>query len=378
MVEVKLPRTSEDNDESLIVLWYVQEGDRVEEGDPLVEIQTDKAVFEIEAEENGVIQEIVVKRGESAKVGETLALIATKEIASDTSSESGPSVQGKKASNAREARKERPFVRVSPRLRRLARELGVDLAAVQGTGQNGAITEDDIREAASDTDDEPASLPSIPVKGIRRTIAERMVASLHESAQLTETTWADVTALARKREDLQPKMTWNDVVSFAAVASLKEHPMLNRHIKGDRLIPFDTVHLGIAVHTEAGLLVPVIKHADRLTLAELHTVAARLTEKAKAKKLSPEDMSGSTFTVTNLGKYGIQFFTPILNPPEVAILGVGEVESYAAFDGDRVVRRERLPLSLTFDHRALDGVPAAQYLQTLVHTLEHPNVLLSE
>lgn len=377
MAEVKLPQLSETNDESLVVFWHVQEGDHVRKGEPLVEVQTDKATSEIEAETSGTVKEILVKRGESAKAGDTLAIIAETDEAADVADKNEPSDQKHQKDQKTGTRREgRPFIRISPRLRRLAKELGVDLTTVLGTGKDGTITEDDIRQEASRKAGATSTEPPIPLSGVRRTIAERMTASLENSAQLTETTWADVTALSRKKETLDQAITWNDLVLFATVAALKTHPNLNQHIKDDYLIPFNDVHLGVAVDTEDGLFVPVIKQANRLTLAELHDEMVRLTNRAKSKLLTREELSGSTFTVTNLGAFGIQFFTPILNPPEVAILGVGKIEPYVTFSGEVVIQRLRLPLSLTFDHRAIDGAPAARFLQTLVHILENPDQMM--
>ncbi|KXG43001.1 dihydrolipoamide acetyltransferase family protein [Tepidibacillus infernus] len=369
MIEVKLPQTSEEIEESLVVFWHVQEGDQVEEGDTLVDIQTEKAVFEIAAESGGTIKEIKVKRGDSAKVGDILAVIEPAgTIGANDNLKSVLSLGQAKEETAEE--KQSTFVRTSPRLRHLAKELGVDLATVRGTGLRGALTEEDIRKAAAlESSSVVEGSREIKMSGIRRAIAKRMMESIHHSAQLTETAWADVTELSVLRKKTDIEISWNDLILFAVVKALQKHPALNAHIKDESIIQFDHVHLGIAVDTDKGLLVPVVRNANQLDVFELHTHVVQLAKQAKLGKLSHEELSGSTFTVTNLGAFGIQFFTPIINPPESAILGIGKIEHYLVFEEEKVVEKVRLPLSLTFDHRVIDGAPAARFLQTLSEIL---------
>ncbi|RFU66662.1 dihydrolipoamide acetyltransferase family protein [Peribacillus glennii] len=373
MHEVKLPKTTDEEVESLIVFWFKSEGDKVEKGDVLVEIQTEKATFEIEAEESGVLNEILVQRGDVASVGDVLATLATGvESVVNEKQAMAPADQ-----QAPYEEQEKPqFVRVSPRIRRLARELGVDLASVKGTGKNGLPTEEDVRKQAQQSTGKDYKV--IPLAGIRKTIAKRMSGSLHSTAQLTETAWADVTLLDGERKRIQGDLSWNDILLFAATKALQEHPDVNAHVFEAEIHQYGKVHLGVAVDADEGLFVPVVKNADELGLMQLKDQVRQIVEKAKQQMLSAEEMSGATFTVTNLGGFGIQFFTPIINQPEAAILGVGKIETDAVLESGQVRERKRLPLSLTFDHRAIDGAPAARFLQTLIGYLQDPAKLLEE
>jgi pyruvate dehydrogenase E2 component (dihydrolipoamide acetyltransferase) len=365
MVEVKLPKTSDDVLESVIVFWHKSEGDTVKEGDVLVEVQTEKAVFEVEAEANGILKEIIVPRGEVAVVGDVLATITPEVI--DKAIDGVEPTEPKEQSESRG--KDTSFVRVAPRIRKLAKDLGVDLLTIQGTGRNGTPTEDDVRQAASG---QVKEYDVVSYSKTRQTIAKRMINSLQSSAQLTETAWANVTNLAEVRDQLKTKYSWNHFIFFAVINALKEHRNLNAHIFDEELHQFKKVHLGIAVDSNEELLVPVLKNADELSLFKLKEESDKLIEKAKARKLSSDQLSGSTFTISNLGTYGIQFFTPILNPPEAAILGVGSMETDLMLQEGRVVERLRIPLSLTFDHRAIDGLPAAKFLNSVITYLEKP------
>lgn len=360
MFEVKMPRTSDEIEESLIVFWHVEEGDSVEEGDVLVEVQTEKAVFEIEAEAEGKISEIAVKRGESAKVGDVLVKIEKEEEsrAKEVGEKSDNKVNEEKITSA-------SFVRISPRLRKLARDLNVNLADVKGTGPNGSITEDDIKEAAGRGIAQQEADSAKEMTGIRKTIASRMMTSLHNSAQLTLTSWLDVTEAGKKRKESGSKISWNSFVSYAAIKALEQHQVMNAHVQDGKIIYHEEVHLGMAVDTEDGLYVPVLKSANQLTLEELDNELKEMVKNVAAGNLSKVTLQGSTFTVTNLGNFGIEFFTPIINPPEAAILGVGKLEKQLVLKDGEVVQKERIPLSLTFDHRAVDGAPAAKFLQTV-------------
>ncbi|WHY93677.1 dihydrolipoamide acetyltransferase family protein [Neobacillus cucumis] len=371
MFEVRLPQTSEDDLESVIVFWHKSEGDTVNEGDVLVEVQTEKAVFEIEAEESGVLYEIRVPRGEVAGVGQVLATIAP-----SASTPIEKIDQQEKVESTEQSSESSQFVKVSPRIRRLARDLGVDLAIVKGTGRNGHITEEDLHQAVKQ--ESRPDFKSVPIVGVRKTIAKRMSESLVSTAQLTETAWADVTLLAEERSYRIDKVSWNDLLLFAVAKSLKQNPNINAHVFEEEIRQYEKVHLGVAVDTEDGLYVPVIKNADELSLLQLRDRVRELVEKVIQHRITPEELSGGTFTVTNLGSFGIQFFTPILNLPEAAILGVGKIETDLTLKNGQITERKRLPLSLTFDHRAIDGAPAAKFIQTLIGYLEEPARLLDE
>lgn len=366
MAEIILPRFDENYEESSIIFWHKQEGDTIQKGDVLVEVQTEKAVSEIEAEENGVLDKIIVKRGEIAKVGDALGIIgkegkatSSNEVASSGSMKS-PKTTEKKAGG---------FVRVAPRLRKLAKDLQVNLAEVKGTGNSGKITEEDIKQHA---EGDGSSTKGMEIAGIRKTIAERMRTSLHNSAQLTETAYADVTKVSIHREQAESKVSWNTWIMYTVVKALREHPYMNGTLEDGYWKKSESIHLGMATDVEDGLYVPVITSAENHTIYSLDEEINAIAKAVQEKNIEQRKLTGSTFTVTNLGAYGIHFFTPIINPPEVGILGIGKIDSHVAIENGEVTEKLRLPLSLTFDHQVIDGAPAARFISTLIHYLEHP------
>ncbi len=372
MIEVKLPQTTDEPEDSVIILWYKSEGETVEEHEVLVEVQTEKATYEVDSPAAGILRKILVKRAETASVGQPIAIIETKEDTEQSNQEVVATVldSGAEADsvNRSDEHGKSAFVEAPPRMRNLARKLGVDLAEVKGTGPNGRITEQDIQMVADSR--------GTKVTPTRKTIARRMMQSLQQSAQLTLTSWADVTELAAIRKELAPDISWNGWILKATVLALKDHPDINSTWDEDGIKHFDSIHLGIAVDTQDGLLVPVVREAKKLTLHELSESASGLAAKARDGKLSASELTGGTFTVTNLGAYGIEFFTPIINPPEAAILGVGKLDKRLGIKNDTFVQEWRVPLSLTFDHRIIDGGPAARFLETVSKYLMEPKNLL--
>lgn len=372
--EIKLEQLAGDKDESQIVFWHVTEGERMNAGDVLVDIQTAKAVTEIKAKENGIIAEIIVQRGESARPGEVLA---TFEPVSEEA-EAGQAEQRqerKRKMPSSNSQKTTSVGRISPKLRRLARQLSVEIHDIRGTGKGNQITEEDIERAAKKR--KPSQVPAVPFTGMRRRIAKRMMESLQTSAQVTMTGWADVTRLEAERKS-KKNISWTAIMAKAVTTALHNHPNLNVHIKEERIFMYENVHLAVAIETEGGVHVPVIRDAGNMTMDELDREIVSLSEKARKRSLSLEESSGSTFTITNLGGHAVEFFTPVINPPEAAILGIGRIETYLVLEEGTVVERRRLPLSLTFDHRAIDGSPAARFLDDLTGILENPEKLLSQ
>lgn len=367
MHEVKLPRISDEHDESSIILWFKQEGDYVEKNEALLEVQTEKAVSQIEAETGGILEKILVNRGDAAQVGDVLCVINT-----DISSRKESGTKQEENNTSPNIDTKDTFVRIAPRLRKLAKELNVDLTKVSGTGQKSQITENDIRDVAENA-------PSKSMKGqglsnMRKVIAERMKESLQTSAQLTETALVDVTELSKMRQSHTEKLSWKTWIVHAVIKALQEHPYMNGTFKNEMLEENEKINLGIAVDTDEGLLVPVIKDVASYELENLEKEINRMEELAKSKKLSTEQMSEGTFTITSLGGFGIQFFTPIINPPELAILGIGEIEEYLYRHNENILDGLKLPLSLTIDHQVIDGAPGARFLQTLVNKLKNPEI----
>jgi pyruvate dehydrogenase E2 component (dihydrolipoamide acetyltransferase) len=275
----------------------------------------------------------------------------------------------------------------------LAASHGIDLRTLRGSGPDGRIIERDVqRVVEAGTRGTGAAAPARSVSAVpaavsarlRAVIARRMTESLQSTAQLTLTTEADMAEAARLRDEVGAELerrggvrpTYTDLIVRAAAIALRDHPRLNARWTdgGARLLP--EIHVGVAVALDEGLVVPVIRHADRTALAEISTALRDLSERARTFRLAPAEMDGGTFTVTNLGMYDVDVFTPILNPPEAAILGAGRVHRRPVAVGDRVEVRPVMVLSLTFDHRVVDGAPAAQFLQRVKHVLEHPYLLL--
>lgn len=270
-------------------------------------------------------------------------------------------------------------VQVEPRARRLAQEHGIDLSRVQGSGPNGRVLEADIRRFMEVPEVSANGREQVIVlSGKRGVIARRMVESLHAMAQLTLNSDANVTALVRLRETLKNQfdLTYTDLLVKAVALALRRHPRMNASVVGQEIHLHVGVHIGVAVALDDGLIVPVVRDADRKALKEIAQENRVLTERARNGKLAPADVTGGTFTLTNLGTFGIDSFTPIINPPEAAILGVGRiVERIARREAD-LVWQQMMTLSLTFDHRAIDGAPAAAFLQTICEFLADPEPLI--
>jgi pyruvate dehydrogenase E2 component (dihydrolipoamide acetyltransferase) len=273
---------------------------------------------------------------------------------------------------------------VTPAARKLAQERQVDLTTLSGTGAGGRITEDDVQsalagpaKAAAPVEAAPAVAAVVPMVGMRQMIAENMLQSLHSMAQVTVTTEVDVSELVDLRELLKKtiEVTYTDLIVRAATLALRKHPRLNAALDGDQIRLLPDIHIGVGVAMDEGLIVPVIQYADRLSVAEIGAKVRDLAARARSGALEIDEVAGSTFTITNLGAYGIDAFTPIINPPEVAILGVGRIVEKPAIYRGEIARRSMMVLSLTFDHRLVDGAPAAAFLQSLAEILAHPYLL---
>ena len=453
--EIVVPRLGWTMEEGIFGEWLKQDGDAVAVGDLLYTMETDKATQEVEALESGILRIAPdgPRTGDVVLVGARLGyLVAAGETAPfDTAApipatapaqlqaagrsaigESGAAAQSKHGSGpaisprARRVAKElniawtsligsghsgriverdiraalRPSaaaeVRVTPVARRLAEEAGIDLARVTPQKAGGRIQREDVeaaiaaRSASPKTAPKPApvSLPvrseSIPAGRIRRLTAQRMADSAHTAAAVTLITEADATALVALREQLKtafgprnlPVPTYNDLLIKLTAVALQTHPALNATWNETELLLFEDVHVGLAVDTDEGLLVPVVRDAHRKGVRRIAADTLSLVERARSRRLGADDLQGGTFTITNLGMYGIDAFTPIINLPQTAILGVGRIVAKPAVVDDQVVPRKLMTLSLTFDHRAVDGGPAARFLNTIREFIEEPALWL--
>jgi pyruvate dehydrogenase E2 component (dihydrolipoamide acetyltransferase) len=393
--EVRLPQAGMGMTDGTVLDWLKDVGDQVRAGECIAEVEAAKTTLEIEAPCDGVLARILTPAGTLVPVREVMAVIAFPGEEVSTAAEylavspAGPAAPGPAAGvpappgpapaagvPAAPAAGPPPGVQVVPAARRLAREHGIDLVEVTGSGPGGRITEADVRARLADQDAD-----TVPLAGTRGIIARRMVASLQGSAQFTLVRSADVTDLARAhdRGELPGGVTYTDLLARAAVLSLAEHPALNAHVVGDQIRLARRVHLGIGIDTGEGLLVGVLRDAGADGLAELSARRRALTARVRAGRAGLAELQGSTFTITNLGPAGIDAFTPIINPPEVAILGTGRVTDQPVPGdpgGAGLAWRKTITLSLTADHRAVDGAPAARFLATLAGYLSKPTALL--
>ena len=373
-IEVKLPQWGEMTS-ATVTKWLKQEGDQVSKGEPLLEVETEKINAEMEAPYSGVLARIVARDGEAVDVGAVLAVLAEpgEEVSAPSKPAGTPAASSPPTTREKAPADELPRrVQVEPGARRLARQLGIKLHTVQGTGPRGRITLEDV-ERASEATSQPASAVGVsaPMTGMRKTIAQRMSRSSQETAGMTLTMEADVTSLAMTREGLRSRgIRPLHVIVKAVAVSLKEHPALNAHLKGDQMTQVEEVNVGVAVSLDDGLIVPVVRDADQKGVAAIAEEVRSLADKARQGTLRVEEVTGGTFTVTNLGALEVDIFTPIINQPEVAILGIGKIAERPVVYHGVVISRATMWLSLTFDHRAVDGAPAAAFLHSVKAHLE--------
>jgi len=402
--DVKLPRLGQGMESGVIVRWLKAEGDAVTRGEPLYELDTDKVTQEVEAELDGVLTKIVVPEGE-VEVGATVAIVETNgeapaeappEAAAPEAAPEPPAAQAapEPAPPPADEAPARPSGRVkaSPLARRIARERGVDLATLRGTGPDGRILAEDVEKAATGVTapaaaPQPVALPPAEVEvvqltSIRKTIARRLseawtapVFQLGVSADMTETLALREQLVERLAEG-DAKPTVNDVLVKLSAVALVRHRAVNATFAGEEIRRHPSADVGIAVAAPQGLVVPVIRGAERLTVQEIARARADLVGRARDNKLTLGDMEGGTFTISNLGMFGVEQFVAVLNPPQVAILAVGAVREEPVVREGEVDVAPILRMTLTCDHRAIDGADGAAFLQTLVSLVEQPALAL--
>ena len=434
---VLLPQWGMNMEDGTLTRWLVNEGDEIAEGQPLVEVETAKINSELESPASGVVSHIMAAEGSLVKVGELVAVIGepgenpprpepkaapspagarrrqrqrdarptgaaasqvtpvARRLARDNGIDldevngTGPRgrITEQDVRDAIEARQSRPRVQAPPRARMLARQEDIDLSDVAGSGPNGRITVADVERAIAERDAGAARADAVgevvPLTGLRKIIADRMTMSVSTMAQVTLTTEADVTELLNLRESLVSE--WRphrirpldlDFIIAAVAGALKAHPRLNAHLADGNVLLLKEINIGLAVAVADGLVVPVLRGADSLDLLGIARQIRMLADKTRKNALGVDDMTGAGFTVTALSNYDIDVFTPIIDPPQVAILGLGRaIEKPVVVDGEIVVR-SMMHLSVTFDHRALDGVPVAEFIRTLKASLESPGELV--
>jgi len=396
--EVLLPKQGNSVESCIILEWKKAEGDAVAAGEPIVEVETDKATFDVESTADGVLLSRLVGEGDDVPVLSPIAIIgepgekpptgrapaATADPGGGRSTAAGDAAPTPVKHTEPSDRGGRTAI--SPRARRFADQNGIAYANLTGSGPDGRIMVRDVRSVQATTVPAAgASYEEIPVRGIRKVIAERMHASLTSTAQFTMNTGADARGLLEYRAHLKTSekselqsISINDLVMFAVSRALPGFAAINATFSDGVIRRYGSVNLGFAVDTERGLMVPVIKEANQLTLVQLAAEAHRLAEACKTMKAGPEDLSGGTFSVTNLGVFGIQSFTPVLDAPQVGILGIGAIELKPVMVDRGMAFVPTLSLSLTIDHQAVDGAPAARFLKDLAGTIAEINLTLAQ
>ncbi len=373
--EVRMPVLSQSMIQGRVVEWLLNEGDKVNKGALLVVVESDKATHELEAPQEGILRKILVEAGSEVDVDTPLAIIADvgeqdDAVDSPTHAIASPLLTPQPSATSIPAGR-RP---ISPAAKRVAQELGIDVSKVPGSGEDGLVTEKDVRAYTAEkpapalAESEDAQV--IPLIGQRGRIAERMALSRRTAADVTTVMDVDMGPIVAIRAST--KYSYTAYVAWAAAQALREFPLLNAWVAEDQIIVKSSVHMGVAVAIEGALVVPVVRHAERMSVGEIDQEINALGVKARAGQLTPDDMKGSTFTLTNSGVFGSLFFTPIINLPEVAVLGMGKVAASPVVRQGQVVASMVMYLCLSYDHRAVDGATAVQFLQAVKNRLEKP------
>ncbi|WP_017873035.1 2-oxo acid dehydrogenase subunit E2 [Candidatus Caldatribacterium saccharofermentans] len=408
--EVIMPKLGLTMEEGVINKWFVREGERVEKGDPLFEVATDKVNMEVESPASGVVLKILYPEGATVPITEVVAYIGEEgeevpvpgKKAPGEQPEAGERVAGEqvmtqKTETGTETAKER--IKASPLARKLAQEYGIDLATITGTGPGGRIVKEDVERAKRALEEakkqeipvveeapvtEEVKGKVVPLSRMRQIIAQRMVESARTKPHFFVFQEILAEELVKMRERLLPlveketglRVSYTDILVKVVAKALERYPLLYASFTEEGIVFHEHVNIGVAVALEDGLIVPVVKEVERKSIAQITRELHDLVERAKAGKLTPEEISGGTFTISNLGMFGVDAFTAIINPPESAILACGAIKKKPVFDGKDIVPLAVMELVLSCDHRIVDGAVAAQFMQFLKTLLEEPFALL--
>jgi pyruvate dehydrogenase E2 component (dihydrolipoamide acetyltransferase) len=387
----------------VILKWLKKEGDTVKQGDPIVEIFGEKNEFELESPADGVLLKILCDVDDEIPISEPIAYIGKKgekvpdvmpkklnvpgaaapTVSTTTSASSTPEPKAatKPITPPSETRLPSGKIKASPRAKKKAKELGIDISLVVGTGQGGRIVEKDVLAAQSTspvTDDRKVKQVA-PLTPLRRTIARRMTQS-YQRPHITMITEIDMTEIVELREEINERVekkhgiriSFNDIIVKAVADTLERFPKFNATLVGNELVMFEEVNIGVAMATDDGLIVPTVRNANKKSITEIALETKDFGRRARTNELKPEELTGSTFTVSNLGPFKVDLFIPVINPPESAILALGQIKQKPAVVDDKMVVRSLMMASCAVDHRILDGAPAGQFLAALKETLENP------
>lgn len=392
--EFKFPDVGEGITEGEVVLWLVEEGERVEQDQPMVQVETDKAVVEIPSPRAGIILKILFHEGDIVKVGETLVVIGEEgEKPAEPGKEEKKEyvgIVGQVEEQGGAKAPARPRVLAVPAVRKLAKDLGVDINRVRGSGPEGRITEEDVRKFAEQAQvtadqDSYGEIERVSIVRVRRSIAQKMVRSVSSIPHVTHMDLANATNLVRLKEEKADEakrqnvhLTFLPFIMRAVALSLEKHPYLNSSVDTERneILLKKYINIGFAVETDDGLLVPVVKNVDRKSVFELAEETQRLAEQTRKRTIGLADLKGGSFSITNIGSLGGMYSTPIINHPEAANLGLGKIREMPWIVGGQTTVISGLHLSLSFDHRILDGAEAARFLNDVIECVENPERIL--
>jgi pyruvate dehydrogenase E2 component (dihydrolipoamide acetyltransferase) len=424
MPEITMPRLSDTMEEGTLATWLKQPGDQVHRGDVLAEIETDKATMELESFEEGLLERILVQEGETVPIGQPIAIVGSGDGATTAPAAPSPAETASRIEAAPEVEAPAPPpaaapapppaapppegrpAKASPMARAIARDHGIDLTTVTGSGPGGRVVKADVEALAAGDGGRAAPAPAptgppapaapapapaaaddveeVPLTSMRRTVARRLVESMQSAPHFYLTIQVDADALLGLRGELNRrladegiKLSVNDLLVKACAVTLRAHPDINASWAGDKILRHRRIHVGIAVAVEGGLIVPVVRDTDQKSVSQISREAKALAERARAGKLRPEEFTGGTFTVSNLGMFGIDQFTAVINPPEAAILAVGTTSPEPVVRDGRLATRQRMKLTMSIDHRTVDGATGAQFLADLKRVLEEPLRILA-
>ena len=401
---VTMPKLGLTMTEGSVSKWHKKEGERVEKGEIIAEVATDKINYELEAPESGVLRKILIDPDAKVPVTAPIAIIAEADedisgLMPKGTAGAAPATQAEVKAPPAPVAAQAPAtqaIKASPAAKKLAKDHGVDLSLVTGTGPGGRIVEKDVEDyierqkvgavkPAAGLKETPPATPAkrVPLVGMRKVIAQRMSESWHTSPMVTLNSEADANNLKLLRSNLRSafeskgvNLSYNHILLKICAQALTEFPLFNARLEGDEVILQDEVNIGLAIALEDGLIVPAVKNVARKGLFQIAVETEELIERARGNKLTPDDISGGTFTITNLGMFDVRDFTPIINPPQCAILGVGAMTDRPVAIDDSVVIRPIMVLSLTFDHRIVDGAQGAQFLKRVKELVQNPLLLL--
>lgn len=400
-----MPKLSDTMTEGTLVKWHKKTGDKVSAGEVIADVETDKATMEMEAFDDGVMDQIYVQEGKKVGVGEKLAFVLGEGESKPVEQKKEAPAEKKPAADATPAQKSAAPAsalvaissgrfRASPLAKKIAAKRGVDLSKITGSGPGGRIVQKDVLNAPAGGGSAPAaiSIPvptgngtRIPLSGMRRVIADRLYASKTQIPHFYLTIELNAEPLMQFRKDINviheekslQKVTVNDFVVLAAARAAKAHPKVNAAFAGDSVFEYTDINISVAIAVEDGLVTPVIRNADTLSLRDLSAAIKDFAVRARGKKLKPEEYQGGTLTISNLGAYGIKDFAAIINPPQALILAVGAIiKKPVVGEHDKIVVGHTMSITLSADHRVVDGAVGAEYMKTLRHLLESPATML--